>query len=103
VTIEVCFHPEAFRELRAAVLWYLDRNPIVAQSFQVETEHAIEVVLEDPRRWPKWGKSERKYVFPRFPFNLIYRVNLGGSLKLSLLHIKSANPVTGRNGETGTT
>ena len=88
MTIEVSFHPEAARELRAAFLWYFDRNPIVAQSFQAETEHAVEEVLEDPRRWPKWGNSERKYVFPRFPFNLIYRVNLGAVEVVAIAHQK---------------
>ena len=88
MTIEVSFHPEAVRELRAAFLWYFDRNPVVAQSFQAETEHAIEVVLENPRRWSKWGKSERKYVFPRFPFNLIYRVNLGVVEVIAVAHQK---------------
>jgi len=86
VTIEVSFHPEAVRELRAAFLWYFGRNPLVAQSFQAETEHAIEVVLENPRCWPKLGKSERKYVFPRFPFNLIYRVNLGVVEVIAVAH-----------------
>ena len=88
MTIEVSFHPEAVRELRAAFLWYFDRNPVVAQSFQAETEHAIEVVLENPRRWPRWGKSGRKYVFPRFPFNLIYRVNLGVIEVIAVAHQK---------------
>ena len=88
MTIEVSFHPEAVRELRAAFLWYFDRNPIVAQSFQDDTEHAIEVVLEDPRRWQKWGKSERKYVFPRFPFNLIYRVKFGAVEVIAVAHQK---------------
>ena len=88
MTIEVSFHPEAVRELRAAFLWYFDRNPVVAQSFQAETEYAIEVVLENPRRWPRWGKSERKYVFPRFPFNLIYRVNLGVIEVIAVAHQK---------------
>jgi len=86
VTIEVSFHPEAVRELRAAFLWYFDRNSIVAQSFQAETEHAVELVLEDPKRWPKWGVSERKYVFPRFPFNLIYRINLGVVEVIAVAH-----------------
>ena len=27
MTIEVSFHPEAVLELRAAFLWYFDRNP----------------------------------------------------------------------------
>ena len=88
MTIEVSFHPEAVRELRAAFLWYFDRNPIVAQSFQAETEHAVEEVLEDPRRWPKWGNFERKYVFPRFPFNLIYRVNLEAVEVVAVAHQK---------------
>ena len=88
MTIGVSFYPEAVRELRAAVLWYYDRNPIVAQSFQAETEHAIEIVLEDPRRWPKWGITERKYVFPHFPFNLIYRVNFRTFEVLAVAHQK---------------
>jgi len=88
VAIEVSFHPEAVRELRAAFLWYYDRNPIVAQSFQVETEDAIELVLEDPRRWQKWGTTERKYVYPHFPFNLIYRENSGDVEVLAIAHQK---------------
>jgi len=88
VTIEVSFHPEAVQELRAAFLWYYDRNPIVAQSFQEETEHTIDTVLEDPRRWLKWGGRERKFVFPHFPFNLIYRVNFGAVEVLAIAHQK---------------
>lgn len=88
MAIELSFHPEAVQELRAAFLWYFDRNPVVAQSFQAEAERAVEAVLENPRRWPKWGKSERKYVFPRFPFNLIYRVNLGIVEVIAVAHQK---------------
>ena len=88
MTFEVSFHPEAVQELRAAFLWYFDRNPIVAQSFQDETEHAIETILENPHQWQNWGKSERKYVFSRFPFNLIYRVNLNKVEVIAIAHQK---------------
>jgi len=84
VTIEVDFHPEAVRELRAAFLWYFDRNPIVAHSFQIETEQAIGIISENPDLWPKWTDSERKYVYPRFPFNIIYRVN---SAKIEIIAV----------------
>jgi plasmid stabilization system protein ParE len=88
VTIEVTFHPEAVRELRAAFLWYFDRNPIVAQSFEAEIDHAMEMIVEDPSRWPKWSDSERKYVFPRFPFNLIYRFKKGIVEVIAVAHQK---------------
>ena len=50
---EVRLHPEAERELRAAFLWYFERNLLAAESFQAEVAHAIEAVARDPKRWPK--------------------------------------------------
>ena len=73
--VEVRLHPSAELELRAAYLWYLDRNVIVAEAFQLETDHAIGVISEGPNRWPCLTESEGRYVFPRFPFSPVYRVN----------------------------
>jgi len=73
VPVEIRLHPDAERELRAAFLWYLDRNILVAEGFQSEVAHAIHMVAEDPNRWPKLNESMRRYVFPRFPFTLVYR------------------------------
>ncbi|MBT8083723.1 MAG: type II toxin-antitoxin system RelE/ParE family toxin [Woeseia sp.] len=70
---EVRLHPEAEFELRAAFLWYLDRNVLVAEAFQAEVSRAIKVVAENPDRWPELTESLRRYVFPRFPFTLVYR------------------------------
>ncbi len=72
---EIRLHPDAERELRAAFLWYFDRNAIVAESFRAEAEHAIEAIAANPIRWPKLTESLRRYIFPRFPFTLVYRVN----------------------------
>ena len=72
--VEVRLHPDAEAELRAAFLWYLERSQIVAEAFQMEMGHAIQVVSEAPMRWPRLTEAERRYVFPRFPFSLIYRV-----------------------------
>jgi plasmid stabilization system protein ParE len=73
--IDVTLHPEAVRELRAAFLWYFDRNPLVAHSFRIEAESALETISQDPNRWAIFQGANRKYVFPRFPFNLVYRVH----------------------------
>jgi toxin ParE1/3/4 len=74
VPTDVQIHPEAEHELRNAYLWYLERNATVADSFVGEVDHAIGVVAGNPDRWPKLAGSARRYVFPRFPFSLVYRV-----------------------------
>ncbi len=72
--VEVRLHPGAESELRAAYNWYLERNDIVAEAFQLEIDHAVRVISESPNRWPRVTESERRYVFPRFPFSLVYRI-----------------------------
>jgi len=74
VSSEVQLHPAAEQELKKAYLWYLERNATVAEAFRSEVDHAIRVVAESPARWPRLTKSIRRYVFPRFPFSLVYRV-----------------------------
>jgi len=73
VPTEVRLHPDAEAELREAYLWYLERNSVVARSFTAEVDHAIGVVGDSPRRWPKLTATVHRYVFPRFPFSLVYR------------------------------
>lgn len=72
--VEVRLHPGAESELQAAHTWYLERSEIVAAAFRLEMDHAVQVVSESPNRWPRVTDSERRYVFPRFPFSLIYRL-----------------------------
>ena len=54
--------------------WYADRNARAAAGFLSELEHAMDRVREAPERWPRVAGQARRYVFPRFPFSLVYRV-----------------------------
>ena len=47
---------------------------MAAAAFLGELDHAVEQVSEAPERWPRYGYAARRYVFPRFPFSLIYCV-----------------------------
>lgn len=67
-------HPKAFEEAETAHRWYAERNRVAAQSFLFELDHSVGRVAESPERWPKYGRGARRYVFPRFPFSLIYRI-----------------------------
>jgi plasmid stabilization system protein ParE len=88
VPVEVRLHPDAEQELRNAYLWYLERSSAVAESFIAEVDHAIGVVGDKPVRWPRLTKSLRRYVFPRFPFSLVYRVKPAYVEVIAIAHQK---------------
>ena len=70
----VRFHPAAAQEADSAYDWYAARDRFAAHVFREELRHAIEAVAGNPRTWPRYGSRARRYVFPRFPFSLVYRL-----------------------------
>jgi plasmid stabilization system protein ParE len=70
----VRFHPEADQEVAEQEAWYRERSEVAAQGFLLELDAAIRAVAEFPERWPQQRRGERRYVFPRYPFVLLYRV-----------------------------
>ena len=88
MSVDIRFHPAAEQELRSAYFWYLERNRIVADAFRLEAEHAVEVIAESPDRWPRVTETERRYVFPRYPFSLIYRKVPGFIEVIAVAHHK---------------
>jgi plasmid stabilization system protein ParE len=67
-------HFEAEQELLEHEAWYRQRSEVAAQGFLLELEHAIAAVRESPERWPVGRRGEHRYVFPRYPFILLYRI-----------------------------
>ncbi len=67
------FHPEAVDDVEAAQEWYMERSFVAAHAFLAELSHAVTLVKESPDTWPKHIHSTRRYVFPTFPFSLVYR------------------------------
>ena len=68
----VRFHPAAAQEVESTYDWYAARDPAVAHGFREELRRAIETVTSNPRTWPLYGDRARRYVFPRYPFSLVY-------------------------------
>ena len=68
------FHPEAIAETRAAYEWYAERNPVAADAFIAELDHAIGQIPESPERWPVHLHGTRKFLLRRFPYSVVYRV-----------------------------
>ncbi|MBI3014455.1 MAG: type II toxin-antitoxin system RelE/ParE family toxin [Candidatus Tectomicrobia bacterium] len=72
--IKVRFHPAAAAEVETARQWYAERSPLAARAFLAEMDLSVERVRGAPQRWPRYVKRTRRYMLPRFPFSVIYRV-----------------------------
>jgi plasmid stabilization system protein ParE len=67
------FHPDALQETEAAKNWYAERSLIASAAFISELNRAVNKITETPEMWPIYIEGCRRYVFPKFPFSLIYR------------------------------
>ncbi len=67
------FHEAALAEAQAAYDWYATRNPLAAETFMEELDHAIEQIGMFPNAGPSHLSGTRRYVMRRFPFTVIYR------------------------------
>jgi plasmid stabilization system protein ParE len=72
--LAVGFHPDAVAEAQAARQWYLERSPSAADPFLTGLDHGLEAIPQAPERWPMFVHGTRRYLFRRFPFQLVYRV-----------------------------
>jgi plasmid stabilization system protein ParE len=69
----VAFHPKAIEEAKSAAKWYRERDAAVAEAFISELEHAVEMIAEAPKTWPRYAHGTRRFLLRRFPFAVIYR------------------------------
>lgn len=62
--------------------------------------HAVGQVVEAPERWPESEPGTRRYVFPRFPFRLVYRV-VGETIQIIAVAIPDEDPDIGGSADDG--
>ena len=71
---ELHFFEEASEEAEEARRWYRHRSKLAEDAFLAELDHAIAVIVDAPQRWPRHVAGTRRYVFPTFPYSLVYFV-----------------------------
>lgn len=74
MTREVILHIEAEAEVLQALEWYAERSAIAARAFVQELTHVIRLAVRSPETWPRAFGHTRHIVFPRFPFDLVFRL-----------------------------
>jgi len=75
--------PNAEQEARAAFLWYLERSERAAAAFESEIERAVG---EAPTTYPVIEGALHRYLLDRFPYALLYTVQLARILVVAVAH-----------------
>ena len=74
MTSTVILHPAAEEEIYQAFAWYEERSDIAAWAFVQELSSMVRLAVSSPETWPIIIGNTRRIVFPRFPFDLVFRV-----------------------------
>lgn len=68
------FFDDAAAEIEEDRAWYLERSGSAEAGFLRELDHAIQQVADAPLQWPQYLAGTRRYVFPTYPYSLVYFV-----------------------------
>lgn len=74
MTRKVILHKAAEEEIYQAFDWYAERSEIAAHAFVQELISTMRLAVRSPEAWPTGVGNTRRIVFPRFPFDLVFRV-----------------------------
>jgi plasmid stabilization system protein ParE len=74
MTLPVALRRAARREFDEATLWYEERRAGLGSQFVSEINYAIELVLENPQRFPVMHHEIRCVRARRFPYSVFFRV-----------------------------
>jgi plasmid stabilization system protein ParE len=74
MTVRLRLFEEAAEEIEHERHWYRRRSESAEASFLRELDHAVAAVIDAPHIWPRYIAGTQRYVFPTFPFSLVYFV-----------------------------
>ncbi len=78
-------------EYKKAYWFYEDRQPGLGDRYEAEAEKLIQLILENPRLFPRKYKRYREGLMKRFPFFIVYEITVDTIILHSFFHT-SQNP-----------
>ena len=79
--------PPARRELKKAARFYEERVPNLGIEFIAEVRATIRRILAHPQAWQRLDQDIRRCRTHRFPYGIIYSVENGEVLVISVMHL----------------
>jgi plasmid stabilization system protein ParE len=81
------FLPPAAREVKAAARYYEERVPGLGFEFISEVQAAIRRIVAHPQAWCPLDDDFRRCRTSRFPYGIIYALEHGEVLIVSVMHL----------------
>lgn len=81
------FHPEAEKELYAAIDYYEDCNKGLGYDFAIEVHSAIDRIITYPKAWPVLEDEIRRCLTRRFPFGILYSIESDNIYILAIMNL----------------
>lgn len=72
--MQVIYHPDAESELIDAGRFYENRVEGLGAAFLAAVNLAVRAIEKNPRRWRIVHETVRRYLMPRFPYGIYYRI-----------------------------
>jgi toxin ParE1/3/4 len=82
------FFEEAAAEVEEDRAWYRDRSEAAEAGFLRELDHAIQQVSDAAEQWPVFLAGTRRYVFPTYPYSLVYFAEESVIMVVAVAHDK---------------
>jgi plasmid stabilization system protein ParE len=79
--------PPAAGELRSAARYYEQQIPGVGHDFLAEVRVTIQRIIQWPEAWQPLDAEIRRCRTQRFPYGIIYAVENGEVLVISVMHL----------------
>ena len=79
-------HPEARAEITGSLQYYEDKDPSVAEDFDVTIDAAVLLIAAKPDTWPTYLHGTHRYLLSRFPYSVIYREHNDAIQIIALAH-----------------
>jgi plasmid stabilization system protein ParE len=84
----VIIRPEAEEELREAYSWYEDKRQGLGYDFLLQVDAGLNFIRRNPDIHPIEYKGTRKHLIRRFPYKIIYLVEVEKIIILAVIHGK---------------
>jgi toxin ParE1/3/4 len=86
--LEIEFHEEADEELKAAAEYYESAEEGLGEAFLRSVEFGLRQIQLYPLAWSILFDDVRRYLVPRFPYALVYRIERDRVFILAVAHTR---------------
>jgi plasmid stabilization system protein ParE len=87
------FEPKALTEYKEAVAWYNERSETATKNLVNEVKTRIELICNDPSRYPNRYKFFRETSLKKYPYYIVYFTDdIKRTVVISSFYLHKRNP-----------